>query len=690
MDIRMKNKGLTLLVAVSLMIGCGGNSQKKEEKHAFTNALVSETSPYLLQHAHNPVDWQPWGDKAMDQAKKEGKLLIISIGYASCHWCHVMEEETFEDVAAAEFMNTNFVNIKVDREERPDVDQVYMTALQLISGSGGWPLNVVALPDGRPVYAGTYHTKEQWMSVLGKIQELYQKDPEKVTTSAEALAQGVRDVNVVEPPMDENLLDEKFVTNSVMAWQEQWDQAYGGRKGSQKFMMPATLDFLMDYAELTQDNLAKSFVKTTLDQMAKGGIYDHIGGGFYRYSTDPEWKIPHFEKMLYDNAQLIGLYSKAYKVFGDDNYKNIAYGTLDFLKREMKTPEKGFMAAMDADTDGGEGAFYIWKPEELKTVLGADYEAFAKVYNLNEDQAWEHGSFVLRKTQDAHEKEAEWHQKLLEVRNQRLRPALDDKIIVSWNALLIDGLVEGYKSFGDATFLKEANDIVAFVKALGMENGKLIHSYKKGGKHVAGFSEDYALLAEALLNLYSVTTDESHLELAQDLMAKAETFWEENEGMYRYKEASELISKIIRTDDGVIASPNAVLANNLLQLGHLEYDMDKIGRAKAMLAKMGSTLSANLYNHAKWGQLLLGTAYPYYEIAVVGDDAKSRMNEMHAMHLPNALIIGSESDSKQPLFDQRYVVGETFIYVCQESTCKLPVKTTKEAIAQMRNFSLGF
>jgi len=251
-------------------------------------------------------------------------------------------------------------------------------------------------------------------------------------------------------------------------------------------------------------------------------------------------------------------------------------------------------------------------------------------------------------------------------------------------------LVEGYKAFGDTAFLKEANDIVAFVKALGMENGKLIHSYKKGGNHVAGFSEDYALLAEALLNLYSVTTDESHLELAQDLMAKAETFWEENEGMYRYKEASELISKIIRTDDGVIASPNAVLANNLLQLGHLEYDMDKIGRAKAMLAKMGSTLSANLYNHAKWGQLLLGTAYPYYEIAVVGDDAKSRMKEMHAMHLPNALIIGSENDSKQPLFDQRYVAGETFIYVCQESTCKLPVKTTKEAIAQMRNFSLGF
>ena len=666
--------------------GCAQN-KKESVKHEFTNLLAKETSPYLLQHAHNPVNWMPWGEESLEKAQKEDKLLVISIGYSSCHWCHVMEKETFEDVEAAKFMNANFINIKVDREERPDVDQVYMTALQLISGSGGWPLNVVALPDGKPVYAGTYHSKEQWIKVLGKIEELYRKDPEKVRENGELLSQGVRDVNLVEAPIESNLLTKEFLHNSVANWQEYWDLQKGGAKQTQKFMMPSTLDFLLDYAVLKDDALSKAYLKTTLDAMANGGIYDHIGGGFYRYSTDPNWKIPHFEKMLYDNAQLLGVYSKAYKVFKDPLYKDVVYGISSFLSKEMKGDNGGYMAAIDADSEGGEGVYYIWTVKELEEILGSEYKDFASYFNIEEDAVWEHNSYVLRKTKAFNAKELAWREKLLKPRSKRNAPGLDDKIIVSWNALLINGFIEANKAFNDDQFLEKAKEIVSFIDKKGYKGSELIHSYKKGGKHIAGFSEDYAFLANALINMYSVTGNVSYLNKAVANMDTAkELFWDPKNNMYTYNGNSKLISKIIKTNDGVIPSPNAVLAQNLYLLGHINYDKDKMAAAKTMLAFMGSNMESNLNGHAKWGSLLLHTTYPFYEMAVVGEKSIDLMKDLHQLHLPNTLIVGTKTESNLPLFKDRFMDEDTFIYLCKETTCKLPVETVEEVVKQWENF----
>ncbi|WFO15520.1 DUF255 domain-containing protein [Cellulophaga baltica 4] len=365
---------------------------------AYTNNLVHETSPYLLQHAHNPVNWQPWTDTIYNAAKKENKLVVLSIGYSTCHWCHKMEEETFTDIPTAEFMNTNFINVKVDREERPDVDKVYMTAVQLMNGSGGWPLNVITLPNGKPIYGGTYHSKEEWNGVLKQFNELYKSDSLKLNAYADKVALGIEEVNLAPSTKNLNAISRDSLIKATTTWKLKWDTQHGGTIADQKFVLPTSLNFLMNYGVIENDLAANNFAQKTLDSIASSGIIDHIDGGFYRYSTVPDWRIPHFEKMLYDNAQIMALYAKAYRRYKTPRYKEIVYAIDAFLTENMLNDGGGYYAALDADTDGEEGKYYTWSKDELHTLLGAEYDLFAAYYKLGPKNTLENGRYVLQHT----------------------------------------------------------------------------------------------------------------------------------------------------------------------------------------------------------------------------------------------------------------------------------------------------
>ncbi|MCP4977663.1 MAG: thioredoxin domain-containing protein [Maribacter sp.] len=688
-----------ILFYLVFFTACKNNTAKIEDPN-FSNELINETSPYLLQHAHNPVNWKPWSDNVFEEAVKDDKLVIISIGYSSCHWCHVMEEETFEDEKVAEIMNQDFISIKVDREERPDVDQVYMTAVQLMSGNGGWPLNVIVLPNGKPLYGGTYHTNAQWVQVLIKINKLYKEDPKKANEYADMVSKGIQDVNIIEVTEESSGMTIEAINEGVSQWKPQWDLKWGGNTGREKFMLPGNLDFILDYASLSNDEVARSHVKTTLDQMAKGGIYDHIGGGFYRYSTDSRWNIPHFEKMLYDNAQLISLYSKAYMNFKDPVYEQIALECIAFLQKEMKNTEGGYYAAIDADSEGEEGKYYVWTNEELQHLIGTEFNLFSAYYNTSKSKKMEGGKIVLRKSDDdAHfskenkitleklrELKENWKSSLLMARAERVSPRIDDKIIVSWNALLINGYVDAFKAFGNPELLNEAQSIFNAIKETAYIDNQLVHSYKKGSKRSEGFLEDYAFLANASLNLYSASMNDEYLGFAQQLTKTAEEHFKDDSGFYKFNSGNSLIAKIIKNDDGVMPSPNAVMAHNLLSLGHIEYNKDYMARTTTMLSAMQPLLKESIASYTHWAALSLKKVYPYYEIAVVGKDAENLRKELAQKHLPNTLIVGSTKESGLPLFEGRYVADGTYIYVCKDNTCKLPVDNVDSAIRQLHNF----
>ena len=493
---------LFYFISLLLIVTACENKESKE----MSNNLINETSPYLLQHAYNPVDWNPWDSKYLDLAKKENKLVIISVGYSSCHWCHVMERESFEDTIAAKLMNEKYISIKVDREERPDVDNVYMNAVQLMTGSGGWPLNVVTLPDGRPIWGGTYFTKDQWINALEQISKLYNDDPERLISYADQLEEGVKSLDVISlnktaPDFNLNMMQDYLKT-----WSTKFDMEYGGSEGMPKFMMPNNLHFLLKYSYQTKNKEIQNFVEISLEMMAFGGVYDQIGGGFSRYSVDNKWHIPHFEKMLYDNAQLISLYSDAYKLTKNKLYKNVVYETISFLNSELKDNSGGYYSSLDADskTDTNvleEGAFYVWTKEELKKVLKDKYTLFSDYYNINEYGYWEDDKYVLirnKKDVDIASKynisEDELMQliqscksELIKIRNKRIKPRLDDKILSSWNGLMIKGFADSYKAFNEPDFLDAAVKNGEFiVKNLLQKDGQLLRNYKNNKGYING------------------------------------------------------------------------------------------------------------------------------------------------------------------------------------------------------------
>lgn len=679
------------LLWLSFITGCAETGRE--------NTLSSETSPYLLQHAENPVQWQAWGDTVWEMAKKEDKLVLISIGYASCHWCHVMEEETFEDDSVAAFMNERFINVKVDREERPDVDQVYMTAVQLMGGAGGWPLNVLALPNGKPLYGGTYHTRENWVNVLGEIDSLYRADPDRAAEYADKVAEGIAQTNLVPVPEAPGIPGPEDLAGAVSVWQGSWDPEWGGEQVRQKFMLPSNLAFLMEYAYLSGDPGAKQHLENTLEQIARGGVYDHIGGGFFRYSTDPQWRVPHFEKMLYDTAQLIGIYAKAYRYLGREEYRRLVSRSVAFLKRELKSDAGGYYSAMDADSEGEEGRYYVWSASELQALLGAEYGLFSDYYQVGPGTAWEHGQYVLRRSgsdkafaarqgldvSGLRQRVDRWHALLQNARSGRIRPATDRKIITSWNALLVEGLCEAYWALGREEYLQEAESLYSFLKSALWQPGGLAHAYTDGVVQQEGFLEDYAYLGIAAFRLYQASGEVGYLTDAQTLLEEIrERFGMPDSPLFRFTEESELIASIVKTDDGVLPAPNTAVAELMGELGHFFYAPEQLSHSREMLQTLFPSFLNTPQYYGGWGRLALREAYPYYEVAVVGPDAAELALELQAEYIPNSLCVFSNTPSELPLFEMRFTPEATSVFVCRDHACKMPVQTAAAAWEQLQ------
>jgi hypothetical protein len=671
--------------------------------HQYTNELINETSPYLLQHAHNPVNWKAWNDKTLNEAKASNKLILISVGYASCHWCHVMEQESFEDSLVAQVMNKNFINIKVDREERPDVDQVYMNAVQLMTGSGGWPLNVVALPDGRPVWGGTYFKKEQWMSVLEQISEVYKENPEKLFEYADKLEAGIKSLDVVTLNTNEIEFKREFISDAVAKWSQSFDRIKGGTNIAPKFMMPNNLHFMLREAYQNNNTDLQIYVNLTLTKIAFGGVFDHVGGGFSRYSVDDKWHIPHFEKMLYDNAQLVSLYSDAYLITKNPLYKEVVFETLAFVKRELTGANGTFYSSLDADstTPSGEleeGAFYVWKAETLKSLLGDDFKLFSDYYNINDYGLWEHNNYVLiRKHSDEvfskkhnlsideiTKKKASWKSILLKERAKRSRPRLDDKVLTSWNALMLKAYVDAYRVFDNVEFLTAAIQNAEFILKTQMkEDVGLYHNFKDGKSTINGYLEDYATVIDAYLSLYENTLDEKWLTTSRNLTNYAfDHFYNDASKMFYFTsdEDTKLVARHTEYRDNVIASSNSIMAKNLLRLSHYFDNEAYAETAKTMLHNVIPEIAEFPSTFSNWLDLMLNYTNNYYEVAIVGPDVHEKIKALNRYYLPNKLIIGSASENNLPLLQNRYVDGKTLIYVCVNKACKLPVEEVEKAV----------
>ena len=672
-------------------------------KHKFTNDLINETSPYLLQHAHNPVNWNAWSDKTLAKAKAENKLLLISVGYSACHWCHVMEHESFEDTLVAQVMNDNFINIKIDREERPDVDQVYMNAVQLMTGSGGWPLNAIALPDGRPVFGGTYFKKEQWIDALKQISKLYNENPDKLYEYADKLEQGIKAMDMVSLNTDEPIFEKSYIDEAVKNWSEQFDNIQGGMNRAPKFMMPNNYHFLLRYAHQSNDDKLKDYVNLTLTKMAYGGVFDQLGGGFSRYSVDTKWHVPHFEKMLYDNGQLVSLYADAYLMTKNELYKDIVTETLDYVKNEMTIDNGAFYSALDADSNTPEGeleegAFYVWTKNELKTVLKEDFEIFSDYYNVNNYGFWEHDNYVLiRKDDDVKiiekhqitkktlaKKKANWRSVLLKERNKRSKPRLDDKTLTSWNAIMLKGYVDAYRVFGNNDYLEAAKKNANFIVNNQLrEDGGLYHNYKNGKRTNNGFLEDYATTIDAFVALYENTLNEKWLTTARDLANYTfDHFFDEKSNMFYFtsNEDASLVSRSIEYRDNVMPASNSIMAKNLFKLSHYFDNTHYSKTAMTMLNNVKPEMQEYPSGYSNWLDLMLNYTTPYYEVAIVGANAKQKITELNKTYIPNKLIAGSTSDNNMPLLENRFLAEETYIYVCVKKACKIPVTQVDKAI----------
>ncbi|MBI1289163.1 MAG: DUF255 domain-containing protein [Flavobacteriales bacterium] len=671
-------------------------------EHKHTNALINETSPYLLQHAHNPVDWVAWNDESLARAKKEQKLMLISIGYSACHWCHVMEHESFEDSTVAAFMNEHFVCIKVDREERPDVDQVYMNAVQLMTGRGGWPLNCFALPDGRPLYGGTYFPKEQWLDVLQRVANIWENDREKALEYATNLTQGIKQSELIQKSSDTSKMTKEEIAPLVKKCSMEFDNREGGPNRAPKFPLPNNYEFLLRYAFLSDDQEVKDHVQLTLQKMAFGGIYDQIGGGFARYSVDGVWKVPHFEKMLYDNAQLVSLYSEAYQATKNPLYREIVEETLEFIKREMTSKEGAFYSALDADSEGEEGKFYVWKDDELKSVLGTDFGWVKDYYNINQKGFWEHENYILLRDKNDEDfaKQKGWSveklktkvasvkAKLLSERSKRIRPGLDDKQLTSWNALMLKGYADAYRVFGREEYLKAALKSADFIlKTQRNDDGGLWHNHKEDRSTINGFLEDYCFTIEALISLCQATFDRKWLDEA-DALAKytIEHFHDSESGMFFFNSNSDaqLIARKMELTDNVIPASNSSMAKGLFLLGHYLDNSEYLKIAEQMFQNVKPSLSQGPSWYSNWLELALYQSYPFYEVAIVGNEAEAKRVQLEQRYHPNKMLVGGKTENGLSLLENRLIEGETRIYVCVDKACQMPTSDVSVAIGQMK------
>lgn len=665
------------------------------------NKLDTENSPYLKQHAHNPVNWYPWDTEALEKAKEENKLIVISIGYSACHWCHVMERESFENEAIAQTMNTFYVSIKIDREERPDIDQIYMIAVQLMTNAGGWPLNVICLPDGRPIYGGTYFKPHDWQNVLLQIAQLWAESPETAIEYAEKLASGIRQserLPILDIPKEYALLDLKSV---VLPWKEQFDLKYGGQGRNlqaPKFPLPNNWLFLLRYATLAKDEMVLNHVHFTLEKIAEGGIYDQVGGGFARYSVDGKWHVPHFEKMLYDNAQMISLYSEAYQAKSNPLYKRIVFETIEWLQREMCATNGGFYAALDADSEGVEGKFYTFQAEELDGILGDAAHLINLYYNITPEGNWEEEKtnilYINEKSKqlihEAGYSTAEWNSHLLECKKKilafranRVRPGLDHKQLTTWNALLLKGFVDAYRVFQQEEYLKSALEIAHFIESECKDEDELLHQPKDKNRKIEGFLDDYAFTIEAYIALYESTFEESWLRAARALTDKAiALFYDKEASTFYYTSinAEQLIARKSENMDNVIPGSSSTIIRQLYKLGLIFDHENYTAIADQIFANVFPHIKSYGSGYSNWAIQLLDHIYGTHEIALTGTEALQWRQELDSrIYIPNKLTLGG-TKSNLPLLVNRQDM-QSKAYLCIHKTCSLPQESITQLIA---------
>ena len=688
--------------------------------NATPNALIHESSPYLRQHAHNPVDWKPWSEAAWEEARAEDKLVIVSIGYSACHWCHVMEHETFEDSAAAAFMNEHFVNIKVDREERPDVDGVYMTAVQLMTQRGGWPLNAVCLPDGRPVYGGTYFPRERWLQALGSILKTREAKPERVLEYAEQLTAGVQQAELVDVPPLEGAkawgtldafgpADALLLDDGIDRWRQLWDARWGGNDRAPKFPLPTNLDFLLHYGTVRGDQAVLDHALSTLLHIEHGGIHDHIGGGFARYSVDEKWHVPHFEKMLYDNAQLAGTFARAWQALpeaaeGDRvALKRAGLGIVDFVQREWSHDAGGFFSALDADSDGVEGKYYVWTAEELRAVLtDTEFRVMAEVYAVDGKSVWSEyesdapANVLMKWAPDAelapglgldegefNRQLEEIHAKLKRVRSERVAPGLDDKILTAWTAMMASGLTATGSVFDRPEDIERARRALDFIlHTQRSKDGRLRHVYHEStGPRIDGMLDDYGSTIAACLDFYQATFERFYALAAAELAEQAVAdFYDASLGTFWFQRTGgeALFARKQENDDSVTPSANAQMARNLFQLSSLFNRSDWRIMSDRMLA--GALDRVDYWPSAThWAALLLWRTEPHREVVITGDaeSIAAARRSLQAAYTPQLLFAGG-SNENLPLLEHRQLGGLN-IFVCEDGACQLPVATVDEA-----------
>jgi uncharacterized protein YyaL (SSP411 family) len=673
----------------------------------FTNRLANESSPYLLQHAHNPVDWYPWGEEALEKARKEDKPILVSIGYAACHWCHVMEKESFEDEATAAIMNEHFVNIKIDREERPDLDHIYMDAVQAMTGSGGWPLNVFLMPDCKPFYGGTYFPPQRafnrpsWKETLLSIQQAYSEKRHEIAAQAYNLTEHIAasgNFGQQDPAKSEELFTSKNTAAIFSSIMRSADKEWGGFGRAPKFPQTQVITFLLRYYYITQNSEALDQTLLSLDKMMEGGIYDQVGGGFARYSTDSEWLAPHFEKMLYDNALLVSALSEACSLTKKNTYRQVIEETIAFIQRELMDKNSLFYSAIDADSEGEEGRFYVWSFEEVQKLLQEEAPLFCSYYDITPGGNWEHkniprvrespGSFAAKN--NIAETELvnllqRGKEKLLQQREKRPRPLLDDKILLGWNGLMNTALCKAYAATGREEYksLAIANMGALLEKFTDPGSGDLYHTWKNGLAKFPAFLDDRAFLIQALIYLQEITADEQWLNKAAVILEQTIAEFSDEAGLFFLFTPDNQKDVIVRKKevyDGAVPSGNATMAYNLYQLG---LQLDNAGwreRGTDMLASLGAVVLKYPTSFGLWACLLLEIQAGTLEIAVTGKGYQPVLKEILSHYIPHRVLAGSGLPGGLPLLRHKEFGDKTNIWLCQNYSCQAAVNTVTELI----------
>jgi uncharacterized protein YyaL (SSP411 family) len=673
-------------------------------KREFTNHLINETSAYLLQHAHNPVDWYAWGDEALQRAKEEDKPILVSIGYSACHWCHVMERESFEDEETAALMNSNFINIKIDREERPDLDHIYMDAVQTITGSGGWPLNVFLTPGLKPFYGGTYFppvpafNRSSWKQILNAVANAYQTKKNEIEQQAESLMQHLLNINDFGKPdkTGKNDLDDLVLEAIAKNFLKSADTEWGGFGNAPKFPQTFSILYLLRHFYFTGNEAALNQATLSLDKMMMGGMYDHIGGGFARYSTDRRWQIPHFEKMLYDNALLIDAYTEAYQLTQKKEYADVVEETICFIKNEMTSPEGGFDSALDADSEGEEGKCYTWSKKEIDDLLSDDSEIFCSVYNISEAGNWEQTNIVwmpenletvaAKYSLDKEELYIQLKkskQALFEARQKRIRPLLDTKVLLGWNALMVKSLCKAYAAFGNEVYLNMAERSIAFIeKNLQAEGELYYHSWNKIVNKQQAFLDDYAALIQAYIFMSMVTANTEYLIKAKELNENVINNFSDEEEIFFYFTAADQTDVLIRKKelyDGATPSGNSLMAENLMLLSLYFNVTEWRARAEKMIKHMNSVAQKYPVSFGYWCLNLQALIQGYKEIVITSEEYLDVLKEILREYIPGKIIQSSNNENNYwPLLQGKTFSYQTYIYLCESYKCLNPVESVEE------------